>query len=275
MNEQLQYLIYATMPTSDMLYIPEENKERLECYFNLNIHYDLPGTHIEKAIHTKSVDNHDLIYSKLLQSCRKLCMMWYSSEQAIEAESEFYSFTCKESPTLFGEDAIKINYHLESFVMIARSALDVASGVFGYLLPLPFQGKRYDSFNKLIKDLEKLGDNNISNYFKELRKDESSWLSIVSGHEKGRSLRDKIAHQIEFPIEYMELNPPSEKESAIVVISKTSWMELYDFINNLRVGVIEGFTVLESLCYGNIIHDKTLADEQGFSEKMQAIIKKR
>lgn len=176
MDEQLKYLVYSTMPTSDMLYIPEENKERLVCYFNLNIHNDLPGTYIEKAIHTKSVDNHDLIYSKLLQSCRKLCMMWYASEQAIKAESEFYSVTCKESPALFGEDAIKINYHLESFVMIARSALDVVSGAFGYLLPSPFEGKRYDSFNKLIKDFEKLGDNNISNYFKELRKDECSWL---------------------------------------------------------------------------------------------------
>jgi hypothetical protein len=46
----------------------------------------------------------------------------------------------------------------------------------------------------------------------------------------------------------MELNPPSEKESAVVMISKDRFVALPEFIDALRIGVTEGFMLLEHAC---------------------------
>ncbi len=88
----------------------------------------------------------------------------------------------------------------------------------------------------------------IANHLQKLRENKFSWLSIISNTHKGRSLRDKIAHQMEFPIDYIELNPKSEKRSAIVWIDRDSYLPLNDFINELRIGAINGFLDLETLC---------------------------
>ena len=177
--------------------------------------------------------------------------MWHASEQALVAEEQFYSVTIKDSPALFGEDAIKVHYHLEAMILFARSALDIASFLVGWSLPDPFPRKRYDSFNDLIKNVLKEECRlSISDYFEKVRCDDLSWLSALAGITRGRSLRDKIAHQTEFPIDYRELNPPSEKESAIVWLGKgsDSFLPLEDFIEKLRIGVIEGYLCIEELC---------------------------
>lgn len=66
-----------------------------------------------------------LIRAKLEQSARKICMMWRAGKEAVKAEQEFYSATIKEAPALFGEDAIRIHYHLEAMVLFARSAMEI------------------------------------------------------------------------------------------------------------------------------------------------------
>jgi hypothetical protein len=194
--------------------------------------------------------NVQALENKLLQSCRKLCLMWYASKEALKAEQEFYSTTIKDAPALFGEDAIKIHYHLEASVLFARSALDIAANLFGWTLPDPFPRKRYDSFNDLVKTIMN-GDKRLSIalYLEVERRDKYSWLSFVAGRERGRSLRDKIAHQTEFPIDYMELNPPSEKESAIVRLGDElfEFLTLKQFIEELRGGVINSYLSLEDL----------------------------
>ena len=112
-------------------------------------------------------------------------------------------------------------------VLFARSALDIASRIFGELLPPPFQRKRFDSFNDLVKAITK-GENRllVALVFDILRSDPYSWLSLIADIEKGRSLRDKIVHQVGFPIEYMELSPNSEKESAVVVLDRKKYLFL-------------------------------------------------
>lgn len=185
-----------------------------------------------------------LIRSKLEHSSRKICMMLHAAEEAIEAEKEFYSKTIQEAPVLFREDAIKIHYHLEALVLFARSAMDVASTAFGWTLPDPFERKRYDSFNKLVKDIIRLPSYELASIFQELRGDESSWLSIIAGLERGRSLRDKLAHQTGFPIDYTELSPNSEKRIAVVSVGD-KLIPLKEFIDSLCVGVVSGFLEIE------------------------------
>jgi len=212
----------------------------------------LPGITIEPILHwCTEIPGADylLLESKLNYSCRKLCLMWYAGEKAIQRESDFYSRTIKDAPALFGEDAILLNYHLEAFVLLARSALDISSTLFGWTLPDPFPRNRHDSFNKLVKRISNTEDElDIAKFFDNLKADQKSWLSILIGQEKGRSLRDKIAHQTEFPLEYMELNPPSEKESAVVFINDDCFLALPDFVNEVRFGMVQGFMKLEGLC---------------------------
>jgi hypothetical protein len=214
----------------------------------------LPGERIEKLLAKISTDNIaiDLLERKLHQSCHKLCLMWKAGKHSIEAEKEFYALTYNSSPALYGNDAIKVNYHLEALVFFARSSLDIASTIFGYLLPEPFTKKRYDSFNKLVKGIT-VGDDRIeiAPYFEKLRENQESWLSIISNTNRGRSLRDKIAHQMDFPIDYIELDPLSERRRAIVWVDQDRYLPLLEFVQNLKFGVIECFLLMENICIKN------------------------
>lgn len=253
MFKYLEELVYSDITWINQLTIPKDSRVNLKRNYGIDITHCLPGTLLEDKLQKCNLENRDNIHAKVIQSCRKLCMMWYAGERAVEAEQEFYSSTLQSSPALFGEDAIKINYYLESLLLIARSSLDVAANIFGVLLPDPFNRGRYDSFNKLVKQLTKKENRlEISDYFDELRNDSCSWLSIVSGSERGRSLRDKVSHQIEFPIEYVELHANSEKETAIVYIDGNNYQTIDDFVRNLVLGVIGGFMVLELFCCENL-----------------------
>jgi hypothetical protein len=208
---------------------------------------NLPGTELSAALRDSkdSMDDAQSLQWKLEQCCRKLCLMWQAAEWALEAEEEFYTCTFHDSPALFGHEAVTVHYHLEAFVLFARSALDLSANVFGALLPDPFPRGRYDSFNRLVKTIERGPDCALKSYLAPLRLDASSWVSIVSGSERGRSLRDRISHQTEFPIAYEELNPHSEKEYAVVWIDRSTTIPLPDFIDALRNGVLDGFATLE------------------------------
>lgn len=209
----------------------------------------LPGV----QLHDKMEENYEVtpdiyhsIRLKLEQSSRKICMMWHAAEEAKKAESEFYFNTIKEAPLLFGEDAIKVHYHLESMVLLARSAMDIATTAFGWNMPDPFTRKRFDSFNRFVKEFNKHPELELSKYFNELRNDETSWLSIIAGSVRGRSLRDKLAHQTEFPIDYVELNKNSEKRKAVVKINE-HLIPLDEFIDSLCEGIINGFLEIERI----------------------------
>jgi hypothetical protein len=138
---------------------------------------------------------------------------------------------------------------LESLVVFARSALDIASRLFGELLPGPFESKRFDSFNDLVKAIIASSEPpGLAATFKVLRDDPFSWLSFVADIQKGRSLRDKLVHQIGFPFACKELHPPREKESAVVYIGEDRYVPLPQFVDTLRGGVINGFLLLEQAC---------------------------
>lgn len=224
----------------------------------------LPGVDLYDAIEDYfgvSDDVFLILKSKLEQSCRKLCMMWHAGRQALEAENEFYGTTIKEAPALFGESAVNIYYHLEAMVLFARSSMDIASTIFGWTLPDPFPKRRYDSFNKIIKEIDKEPNSELYEYIHNLRETDTSWLSIIAGKERGRSLRDKLAHQTEFPIDYTELNPNSEKRYAVVKISE-DLIPLQTFIDTLCLGVISGYLEIEKHCLAHIQRENNIHLEE-------------
>jgi len=211
----------------------------------------MPGLAIEQLLldHEEEIEQNRLLTAKLEHSCRKICMMCYAGERAFDAEREFYSATYHDSPALFGEHAIELSYHLEAFVYFARSSLDLAATIFGQL----FFNKKMDSFNDLTKkiasDMKKglttrLSEDFVSWVASE-RSDLKGWLPVLCGDERGRALRDKIAHQTGFPIDYEGLFLESEKEYAVVRVSKDTKLRLKDFLDIVRNGVVDNFIRFE------------------------------
>lgn len=214
-----------------------------------------PGVGIESILHRCSEHSDaDLcdFQARLSRACRKLCLMWQATKYAAKAERDFYSETLQESPALYGQHAVVLTYHLEASVLFARSSLDIASRIFGWALPDPFPRRDFGSFNKLTKAIIKVNEPRcLSSYLAELRNDPVSWLNIISGSTRGRSLRDQISHQTEFPIEYRELNSSSEKESPVVVIAHDA-VPLELFLATLRDGVVKGFCTFEQECISHL-----------------------
>jgi hypothetical protein len=210
----------------------------------------LPGVRLASAILSLPDDEaRKYLDRKLWQGCRKLALAWYGGDQALRAEAEFYSQTLQESPALFGEHAIYVHYHLEAFVLLARAAMDIAAGAFGRLLPAPFKRGRYDSLNDLVKRIVvDCGDLPLGTYCRALSGDPSSWLGILTSVGERRGLRDKLAHQMEFPIDYREFRAGSEKERPFVFVTDDTTVPLEKFVDDLRTGVVSGFLRLEDEC---------------------------
>lgn len=187
------------------------------------------------------------ILQKLYDACRKLCCAWEGARNAIRVEAEFYSTTVPEAPALFGNHAVQVNYHLEAATTLARSALDVGSSVFGRLWPDPLPSKRYDSFNEFSKHLiREYPESESAQALIRSSNNDFSWFRMLCGQERGRALRDQVAHQKCFPIEYSELRPNSEKESAVVRVSKDVIVPLPRFLNEITHGPVEIFLTLEN-----------------------------
>jgi hypothetical protein len=100
---------------------------------------------------------------------------------------------------LFGEEAVVLIYHLEPTVFFARSALDLFSTIPAGLWPDNLKSTRYDSFNDFSKDLIKMHPRSPAAVTLAAARDEDcGWFGTLRGAERGRAVRDKIAHQIEF-----------------------------------------------------------------------------
>jgi len=226
---------------------------------SLPIQNRVPGERVLYAISHRgprvlSAPPPDLLSVKLVRSCRKLALMWHAADQALLAEAAFYSNSVQEAPALTGPDAMAVYYHLESFVLFSRSALDIASYVFGWMLPAPFPNDRYDSFHRLLNALARHKE-----AFPEItpilasRDNPKGWVPILVGEERGRCLRDKLAHQTEFPIDYEDL-PFTEKRHAVVRLSDQVCFALPEFLNVVRDGVLDGFHRLEKSVPRGSVH---------------------
>jgi hypothetical protein len=213
---------------------------------------ETPGLRLESFLKSLPKEQADYLQRKLGDSCLKLCMAWLASDRALATEREFYSSTFHDAPALYGRDAIEVGYHLEAFILFARSSLDIGATVFAALHPLLPEKPRFDSFNKLTKALAARvkRDPETSRQFAgaenlyRAHMDKNCWLSVLCGSQRGRSLRDKISHQTAFPIEYLELSD-SEKESAVVILGE-SFMPLPNFVQTIRDLLVHTLLALEA-----------------------------
>ena len=208
----------------------------------------LPGFQIESTLSQAplSAAEKRLVQAALERSVRKLCLTWHASEEALAAEREVF-MAMPDMPTLIGQEAIEVYYHLEAFVLLGRSALDTASRAFGLLLPSPFPRGRFDSFNKLVKKVCDTGPTQLRKYLLDEQDNTSSWLSLLCGIRRGRSLRDQIAHQLEFPLAYDLVQLNSDRYTPVVVSSDVD-VPFTHFVTGLRSGLVAGFRRVEEAC---------------------------
>jgi len=148
----------------------------------------------------------------------------------------------QEFPALIWEEEIELLYHLEAMILFARSALDLGAYVFSSFLPSSISQPSVDSFNEFSKRILKTVDDSISELrdaLRELEDDDESWYRLLCGTSKGRSLRDKIAHQTIVHIDYRPIRPNSDKEVCHVIMG-SYWhaVSLPDFVDRLCSGVV-------------------------------------
>lgn len=196
------------------------------------------ATHFDEIIQLFHLDNTqiDTIAAKVENACKKILMMWYAGQKTIEWENEFILTQNRYCPALIWDDEVEFLYHLEAMILFGRSALDISAYVFATLL----LNSRMDSFNRFRKSLMKVSDPKIvplKNILLSKQANETSWLNILCGYERGRSVRDQISHQTIARIEYLESRPNSEKEYCHVVIYDKA-LPLKEFIDELCNGVI-------------------------------------
>jgi len=183
-------------------------------YLRYYVYYDgafdgrfdpLPGLGLAVALDLSELEPEDWKRTgrKIEQSIRKMLMMWVAGDKALEAEREFYATTIQEAPALLGRHAVEVQYHCEAMIFFARSALDLAAYAFAKLLPPPLTQKRTDSFNDLLKAIVATEEHkSLGELVDSWRTAEPGWLPLVAEVEKGRSLRDQLAHQMGFPLGY-------------------------------------------------------------------------
>lgn len=187
----------------------------------------------------------DILASKIENACRKILMMSKASKKAIDCEAEIMVGQYRGTPVLMWDDEIELLYHLEAMILFGRSALDISAYVFSSFL----LRKRTDSFNKFCKSLKKASDSNLSDLKEEIESKESvetSWLNILRSSEKGRSVRDKVAHQTIAKIEYRKVRPTSEKEYCHVVV-KDKAIPLERFVEEVTESVTDFCLLAEDI----------------------------
>ncbi len=178
----------------------------------------------------------DIMGAKVENACKKILMMWTAGQKTIDWESEFMSTQNRECPALIWEDEIEFLYHLEAMILFGRSVLDLSAYIFARFL----LGSRMDSFNKFRKAVIKAPDAKVTPLKDILlaeQVNETSWLNILCGIQRGHSVRDKIAHQTIARIAYLPTSSNSEKEYCHVVIYGNP-MPLEQFVGELCGGVI-------------------------------------
>jgi len=165
-----------------------------------------------ELIHASALSERDatLLERKIENSCRKILMACKAGEEAISCEEEIMVGQDREIPALIWDDEIELLYHVEAMILFARSFLDIIAYIFSAFL----FSKRIDSFNEFRRRLVKAPDekrvNILRKYLFKCESIQESWINLLVGTEKGRSLRDKIAHQTIVAIEYDRTEPTWE-----------------------------------------------------------------
>ncbi len=224
-----------------------------------------PFRKIEELLNNKEIalliDEDEITHlkKKIENSCSKLIMAMCAGEKALDKEHNFIMTQNRECPALYGEDEIELVFYTESLILFSRASLDILSAFLGKILLEPFMKVRVDSFNKLLKNIYKIENESLTK-FKELFDTENegnfSWLKVLCGAEKGRSVRDQIVHQKNLTVYYSEYVDSSEKEKCFVEC--LDYKLPFDFfINNMKNSLLETIYQMEDF----IVDDFKIIDK--------------
>lgn len=187
----------------------------------------------------------DILARKIENTCRKIVMMSKAGAKTINCEKEIMLGQDRELPTLIWDDEIELLYHLEAMILFGRSALDIAAYVFSTFL----LKKRTDSYNKFCQSIKNTSDLKLLALREIINSKESidtSWLNILRGSAKGRSLRDKIAHQTVVKIEYEKIKS-NDEDLYCHVVTKGKAIPLEEFVKEVIEGVIDFCLMAEDI----------------------------
>lgn len=212
----------------------------------------------EKYGDVENKENHDIInrlINKALTANQKLAMMLFAESKIHEAKQDFESTQNMNFPALCGMGNTQILFYVESMILFARNALDVAANIYSDL----FFDKRIDSFNDFSKKIIN-SDNpilkNLGNHFQKNNEENFCVFRLLCGSEKGRALRDIIIHQANIKLEYYEYKENSEKERLYLILKDTHPIEFDWFVSNF-VNEVEDIFNMTTACCQDYLKEKS------------------
>ena len=178
---------------------------------------------------------------KALAAHQKLAMMYFAEYNIHDVKSDFESTQNMECPALYGIGKTQILFYVESMILFARNALDVAATVYSKLI----FNKRTDSYNEFSKRV--ISSNNsllteLKSYLENHSGNTLSAFRLLCGTEKGRALRDIIVHQSNIKLAYLEYKENSEKERLFLILKDTEPVDFNCFITTFLEEVEELFS---------------------------------
>ena len=199
----------------------------------------------------ESNKEYNYLLQKSLAAHQKLAMMYFAEYNIHEVKSNFESTQNMTCPVLYGVGRTQIIFYVESMILFARNALDVAATIYSKLI----LNRRSDSFNDFSKRIiasedPLLGD--LKKYFEGNSGKTLHAFRLLCGTEKGRALRDIIIHQSNIKLEYLEYKENSEKERLFLMLKDVAPIDLEYFIANFLEEIEEIFSVANT-CLKNVV----------------------
>ena len=177
----------------------------------------------------ESEKEYDYFLQKALAAHQKLAMMYFAEYNIHNVKSDFESTQNMEIPALYGVGKTQLLFYVESMILFARNALDVAATVYSKLI----LNRRTDSYNEFSKRILSSDDSllkELKTYLENHSNDTLSAFRLLCGTEKGRALRDIIVHQANINLQYLEYKENSDKERLFLILKDTYPIDFNNFV---------------------------------------------
>ena len=184
---------------------------------------------------------YDYLLQKALAAHQKLAMMFFAEYNIHEAKSNFESTQNMTCPVLYGVGRTQILFYVESMILFARNALDVAATIYSKLI-LERRSDSFNDFSKRIIDADNPLFVDLKTYFENNSNNKLHAFRLLCGSERGRALRDIIIHQANIKLEYFEYKENSEKERLFLLLKDVPPIDFDAFVAGFLEDIEEIFS---------------------------------
>lgn len=199
----------------------------------------------------ESNKEYNYLLQKALAAHQKLAMMYFAEFNIHEAKTDFEGTQNMNCPALYGLGRTQILFYVESMILFARNALDIAATIYSKLI----LNRRIDSFNDFSKRIM-ASDNplyeDLKTYFEDNTDNTIHAFRLLCGSERGRALRDIIIHQSNIRLEYLEYKENSEKERLFLILKDVDPIDLDYFISTFLEEIEEIFSAT-NICLKSVV----------------------